>query len=97
MRKVLSVGILFLLITAGVAERSTSEEAKRPPIRVRFVPVKESESPLPASLNPILLKVERDTKNWPPDAKAEGRVEILLRLPIGVKLEGEDWTPAPLF
>ncbi|MBI3333129.1 MAG: hypothetical protein HYZ93_03460 [Candidatus Omnitrophica bacterium] len=66
------------------------------PIRVELSPVAHPEPGLEPAVRQMLLKVARDPKNWPADMKGEGRLEILLRLPIGVDLDQANrggWTP----
>ena len=58
------------------------------PIRVTF------ETPGPGESGPVLLRVETDPKGWPADAEGEHELEILLRLPAGVRLEPGEWTAA---
>ncbi|MBI3615692.1 MAG: hypothetical protein HY211_04145 [Candidatus Omnitrophica bacterium] len=93
MKKLLAAGILLALVTAARAEKPVSPERPASPIRIKFTAVRETE---------LLLEVERDPKIWPSDTKPAGRImpagrlELLLRLPVGVKLESEGWKRVPL-
>ncbi|MBI3318417.1 MAG: glutamine-hydrolyzing carbamoyl-phosphate synthase small subunit [Candidatus Omnitrophica bacterium] len=89
-------GALSVLLAAACTGAALAEVAagqgEIPPIRVRFeapAPVRTKE---PVSLH---LIVERDPRGWP-QAAPEGELELLLRLPSGVRLESKEWKPVPL-
>ena len=82
-RKGFAAGFLLVPLMLAAAEKT---DAPAPAIQVKFIPGPKQ----------MLLQVEKNPKGWPPDAPAGGRLEILLRLPFGVKLESEGWSPVPL-
>ncbi len=45
----------------------------------------------------VTLLVESSPKGWPAEVGPGARLDLLLRLPVGVKLASEEgWSPAPL-
>ncbi len=86
---VLGVGLLAVLQQTSFGSSAAQREV--PPIRVRF------EALNPPKLNeavPVRLIVERDPKGEPVRIGTTDRLELLLRLPVGVKLESPGWRPA---
>ena len=69
---------------------------KKPPVAVLKVVF---DAPNPPRLNEpvaVTLVIEKNPNNWPADVGSNPTLNILLRLPPGVKLSGEGWTPTPL-
>ena len=64
------------------------------PLKIRF------EAPVPPQMGkavPVTLLVESNPKGWPAEVGPGARLDLLLRLPVGVKLaSGEGWSPAQL-
>ncbi|MDO8730284.1 MAG: hypothetical protein Q7J69_03750 [Candidatus Omnitrophota bacterium] len=64
------------------------------PMKIRF------EAPAALQLNqpvPVTLLVESNPKGWPAEVGPGARLDLLLRLPVGVKLASEEgWSPAQL-
>lgn len=79
---------------AGAPASAAGTEApapEPPPMEVRF------ETPTPPKLNEraaVTLSVVKGP-GWPVQAEKAGEIELLLRLPVGVKLASEEgWTPS---
>ena len=60
------------------------------PLKVEFKSKTPPELGKPA---PVMLVVESDREAWPAEAAGEGRLELLLRLPPGVKMASDGWSP----
>ena len=89
-------GGLFLAmvhLTVAPAVFSAEETPTSPesfPIQLEF------EATDPPRLNQpvtLTLLVKAQPEGWQPAMSGEGRIDLLLRLPIGVRLEGEEWKP----
>ena len=79
--------------TVAVPEETQTPEAVKVPIEVRF------EAKVPPELGkpvPIALIVDSVPEAWPAGIGEGSRIELLLRLPVGVQLKSEGWTSAPL-
>ncbi len=63
------------------------------PLRIRF---EATEQPALGKPVPVVFSVYPNPSVWPKNAQGEGRIEWLLRLPSGVKLESDGWEPAEL-
>ncbi len=63
------------------------------PIRIRFEASTLLEKDKPV---PVTLAVESVPEGWPVQVGEGARLELLLRLPIGVKLQSENWTPVEM-
>jgi hypothetical protein len=63
-------------------------------MKIRF------DAPVPPQMNQpvgVTLLVESSPKGWPAEVGPGARLELLLRLPVGVKLASEEgWSPAQL-
>ena len=95
--------------SAVVKEGSVAEEGSAPrqeeaapqgsernpaPLEVRF------DAPVPPQMGqavPVTLRVEGNMESWPAEAGPDARLDLLLRLPVSVKLASEQgWSPAQL-
>lgn len=69
-------------------------EQEQAPLKIRF------EAPVPPQMGqaaPVTLLVESNPKDWPAEAGPGAQLDLLLRLPIGVKLASEQgWSPMQL-
>ncbi len=95
----------FLILAAGsvllmrsflqAPEKRMGRDPLRVPIRLSF------ETPSPPQLKEsvlVTLVVQADPKRWPAHVSGpagKGRLEALLRLPVGVLLEGPGWRVYP--
>ena len=64
------------------------------PLKVRFEAQVPPQKGKPA---PVTVLVESNPKGWPAEVGPGARLDLLLRLPVGVKLASEEgWSPAQL-
>ncbi len=73
--------------------RETTPPRPTAPVQVRF------EAPASAPFGqgtPVVLVVESDPKAWPESVEGEVTLELLLRLPVGVRLESDGWAGVEL-
>ncbi len=70
-------------------------KSKQPPapLRIRF---EANEPPVLGKPAPVVFSVYPNPAVWPKNAQGEGRIEWLLRIPSGIKLESKEWEPAAL-
>ncbi len=88
-----AVAILTCLILTAACFAQEQKEAPPSPIRVRF----ETEAvPKLHQAVPVTMVVERNPKGPPLKIEAGSRLELVLRVPEGVRLSGEGWVPVDL-
>ncbi len=74
-------------------KRSASLEKTISPIRIRF------DAAEPPKLNepvPVSIIIERDPRRPPIALEGTDRLNLLLRLPVGIKLAAEGWRSVPI-
>ena len=78
----------------GAAKPEQPPEPNPAPVKVRFEAAAAPKLNEPA---PVTLLVESNAKGWPAEVGEEARLDLLLRLPVGVKLASEQgWSVAQL-
>ena len=104
MKKILIALIFFAAAGAGAsvdalptktpsAPKGQPPQTAPAPIRVRFDAPTPPEKDKPV---PVTLIAEGVPEGWPAEVGEGARLELLLRLPAGVKLKSEGWAPAEL-
>ena len=81
--------------TSPTLQESRREQPKIPsaPLRVVF---EASTPPVLGKPVPVSLVVESNPEVWPKEIGEDCRMEFLLRLPPGIKLESKGWNPVKL-
>lgn len=82
------------------ARKEKVQEVKKPatlppaaPFHVRFG---IEEPPASDGVQALLLRVDADRDAWPLGLKSDAQMELLLRLPVSIRLESEGWEPQGL-
>ena len=80
--------------TQPAAPEASPEPVPDSPLKVRFDAPEAPELNKPVA---VTLIVESAASAWPTGVEGEAALDLLLRLPVGIKLaSGEGWTPAEI-